>query len=367
MLRLAIIDDEEETRQIMVDFIDWETYGISVIGEASDGFAAYELINTQRPDIVLIDIQMPGMTGLEVLEKIRQEDVVSPAFIIISGYDDFDFARKALSLSAVDYLLKPFRPDDVILAIQRSIRHLELIRNYNLTRETGANAKALFGSNPLDFSLLHYPSREEHHLLDCLRTNSRDTALISLRAFMERLCELNASKESQFNCAIILYVEICRFLMERGACFQKPYFDDWDGAAGGAPYDLYGTLEAIILEALSLVETNDISHIYVNSAMQYIKTHYNEPLSLENVANAINLSAPYLSALFSKVLGTTFINYIQSIRIEAAKELLRSTTLKVYEVAYQIGYDDEKYFSQVFRKAEGISPSQFRSQSIADL
>lgn len=367
MLRLAIIDDEEETRQIMVDFIDWETYGVSVIGEASDGFAAYELINSQRPDIVLIDIQMPGMTGLEVIEKIRQDCVVSPAFIIISGYDDFDFARKALGLAAVDYLLKPFRPDDVILAIQRSIRHLELIRNSASSHESDVSTKAAFSGNRLDFSLLHYPSREEHDLLDHLRTNSRDAALASLKVFTDRLYELNDTEASRLNCAVILYVEVCRFLMERGTCFQKPYFNDCDDTAENKPYDIHGTLEAIIQEVLSLIETNDISHVYVNSAMQYIKMHYNEPLSLESVANAINLSASYLSALFSKVLGTTFINYVQSIRIEIAKELLRSTTLKVYEIAYQIGYDDEKYFSQVFRKAEGISPSQFRSQSTANL
>ena len=102
----------------MVNFIDWDTYGITVVGEASDGFAAYDLINSLRPDIVLIDIQMPGMTGLDVLEKIRSEDLISPAFIIMSGYDDFEFARRAVSLAAVEYLLKPFRPDDVIMAIK---------------------------------------------------------------------------------------------------------------------------------------------------------------------------------------------------------------------------------------------------------
>ena len=366
MLRLAIIDDEEETRQIMVNFIDWEAYGITVIGEASDGLVAYDLINAQRPDIVLIDIQMPGMTGLEVLEKIRLEGAVSPAFIIMSGFDDFEFARKALSLSAVDYLLKPFRPDDVVLAIQRSIRHLELIRSDARDAASVNVTRAPLGGGALNFTLLHYPSEEERRLLNSLKTSSPDTILADLKVFWDRLCASNDSEESRLNCAVILYVEICRFLLERGSRFSKPYFEAWDSTQD-VSQNVYQTLESIMLEAFSLIEATDGSHIYVNSAIQYIQAHYNEPLSLEDVANAINLSTSYLSSLFSKVLGTTFIGYVQSVRIERAKELLHTTTLKIYEVAAQIGYDDEKYFSQVFRKVEGISPSQFRTQSAGNL
>lgn len=367
MLRLAIIDDEEETRQIMVNFIDWETYGITVIGEASDGLVAYDLINSQRPDIVLIDIQMPGMTGLEVLERIRAEDNISPAFIIMSGYDDFEFARKALSLAAVDYLLKPFRPDDVIKAIQKSIKHLELIRNSIKDYAPVIDSNKPLGSGAIDFSLLHYPSKEERCLLDGLKTNSREAALEGLKVFWYCLCEMNSTEESRLNCAVILFVEVCRFLSERGSCLSKPYFDNWDDNSQDISQSIYQIMEEFILEALSLIEASDGSHIYVNNAIQYIRAHYNEPLSLENVASEINLSASYLSSLFSKVLGTTFIGYVQSVRIDTAKELLRTTTLKVYEISSQIGYDDEKYFSQVFRKAEGISPSQFRNQSTVNL
>ncbi len=196
MLRLAIIDDEEETRQIMVNFIDWDTYGITVVGEASDGFAAYDLINSLRPDIVLIDIQMPGMTGLDVLEKIRSEDLISPAFIIMSGYDDFEFARRAVSLAAVEYLLKPFRPDDVIMAIQKSIKHLELIRSSYPDAPSPDSKKKSLAGNTIDFSLLHYPSREEHRLLECLKVGTKESVLGELDCFWNCLCELNGDTES---------------------------------------------------------------------------------------------------------------------------------------------------------------------------
>ena len=366
MLRLAIIDDEEDTRQIMVNFIDWATYGITVVGEASDGFAAYDLINSLYPDIVLIDIQMPGMNGLDVLEKIRLEDRVSPAFIIMSGYDDFEFARRAVSLSAVEYLLKPFRPDDVVMAIQKSIKHLEVIRNnYPVSSSADSKKKSLTGS-AIDFSLLHYPSQEEQRLLECLKVGTPEGALAELEGFWNRLCELNDDIERRFNCAIILYVEVSRFLQERGSCVSAPYFENWAESKENASEEIYRTLLTFVREAISLLESGDASRVYVNKAIQYIQTHYKENLSLDSVAKEIDLSSPYLSSLFSRILGTTFINYVQSVRIQKAKELLCSTTMKVYEIAYSIGYDDEKYFSQVFRKTEGITPSQFRAQSSAN-
>lgn len=363
MLRLAIIDDEEETRQIMVNFIDWDTYGITVIGEASDGFAAYDLINSQHPDIVLIDIQMPGMTGLDVLERIRAEDTISPAFIIMSGYDDFEFARRAISLSAVEYLLKPFRPDDVIMAIQKSIKHLELVRNGAQSAVPAIGGSKPLISNTIDFSLLQYPSQEEHRLLDRLKVGTQEEVLAELELFWCRLCALNKDSDSRLNCSIILYVEICRFLQERGSYFSTPYFENWNPSGQNSSQQIHQILKSIVLDAISLLSRGDVSHIYVNNAIQYIQTHYRENLSLDSVAREIDLSAPYLSSLFSKVLGTTFINYVQSVRIQKAKELLCTTTMKVYEIAYAIGYDDEKYFSQVFRKTEGITPSQFRAQS----
>lgn len=366
MLRLAIIDDEEETRQIMVNFIDWDTYGITVIGEASDGYAAYDLISSQHPDIVLIDIQMPGMTGLDVLERIRSENLHSPAFIIMSGYDDFEYARKAISLAAVEYLLKPFRPDDIIIAIQKSIKHLELVRNsyQSIAPSISPGVSAISGT--IDFSLLHYPSQEESRLLDCLKVGTEEAVLSELKTFWHRLCDMNGDNSSRLNCAIILYVEICRFLLERGISLSKPYFKNCTDTSKDIAQEIHQALTSIVLDSVAQLAKGDISHVYVNNAIQYIQAHYNENLSLDNVAREIDLSAPYLSSLFSKVLGTTFINYVQSVRNQKAKELLSGTTMKVYEVAYSIGYDDEKYFSQVFRKAEGLTPSQFRAQCAAN-
>jgi two-component system response regulator YesN len=102
----------------------------------------------------------------------------------------------------------------------------------------------------------------------------------------------------------------------------------------------------------------------VHQAKAYMDTHYMDPdLSLNRVAAQVNLSPSHLSAVFSHETGETFKEYLTRIRIERAKELLRTTNLKSFEVAYQSGYNDPHYFSYIFRKNTGFSPQKFRLQA----
>jgi two-component system response regulator YesN len=103
--------------------------------------------------------------------------------------------------------------------------------------------------------------------------------------------------------------------------------------------------------------------LIVHQAKAYIDTHFINPdLSLSKVAAHVNLSPSHFSAVFSRETGQTFKEYLTRLRIERAKELLRTTNLKSFEVAYQSGYNDPHYFSYIFRKNTGLSPQQFRSQ-----
>lgn len=102
-----------------------------------DGFEAYRVIRELRPDIVLIDIEMPGMTGLDVIKKIKSEDV-GTVFIISSSYQEFSYAQDALRLDVEDYLLKPFLPGDVCSAIYKAARRLEFLRVLPLMQNSPA-------------------------------------------------------------------------------------------------------------------------------------------------------------------------------------------------------------------------------------
>ncbi|THF77133.1 response regulator [Cohnella fermenti] len=113
MIKLLIVDDEEEIRRGIRNLIDWPANGIEVCGEAGDGGQALQAIDQRRPDIVLLDIRMPEMSGLEVARTMRERKLAARP-IILSGYDDFSFARQAMACGVSDYLLKPCLPEDIL-------------------------------------------------------------------------------------------------------------------------------------------------------------------------------------------------------------------------------------------------------------
>lgn len=116
MYTLMIADDEPDKLQSLCEDYGWAKYGVSVCGEAGDGMKAYELLVEKRPDICIMDVRMPVITGLEAMKRARNRGV-STKFIILSGYDEFSYAQQALSLSTVEYLLKPCRPGDILQAV----------------------------------------------------------------------------------------------------------------------------------------------------------------------------------------------------------------------------------------------------------
>jgi two-component system response regulator YesN len=101
---------------------------------------------------------------------------------------------------------------------------------------------------------------------------------------------------------------------------------------------------------------------YIGQAKAYIKEHYAEPLTLNQVAKNVAISPVYLSSRFAKYCGQNFLEYITKYRITKAKELLAQTNLQVQEVANKVGYTDIAYFSRVFRRESGQTPSNYRSQ-----
>lgn len=125
MYKVLIADDEEKVCQLISKIIDWEALGLEIVGIANDGKSAVNLIAEKLPDIVITDIRMPGYDGLELIEKSKQINN-NIHFIIISGYRQFDYARKAIKYGVEDYLLKPLREEELLDII---IKMLEKISN----------------------------------------------------------------------------------------------------------------------------------------------------------------------------------------------------------------------------------------------
>lgn len=111
-------------------------------------------------------------------------------------------------------------------------------------------------------------------------------------------------------------------------------------------------------------EPEEQTHHLIKEAKEYIAEHYFEDITLGNVAEQIGISGGYLSTLFMQQLGVGFVEYLHGIRIDRACSYLEQNYLKNYEIAYKVGFRDEKYFSRVFKKIKGMSPKEYRIKNI---
>lgn len=247
MLTVYIADDEIWIAIGLKKIIEKSKLPYQIIGEASDGLTALEDIRRLKPDILLTDIRMPGLSGLELLDHIKKDPRLSVQVILISGYAEFEYARTAMRKGACDYLLKPVNPEDL----------------YNALQKASQARSARHGKN------------------------------------------------------------------------QAP-----------APQD----------------EEPAISQSLVSSILEEIQKHFTEDISLTELSEKYNVSASHLSSLFKRELGISFSEYITSKRMQKARSLLQNEALSIEEVANAAGYHDYFYFTKVFKKTFGISPSKYRKE-----
>ncbi|CAI6084425.1 Regulator of RpoS [Paenibacillus sp. JJ-100] len=195
MYKVLLVDDEPSIREGLTTIIDWEKYSFQVVATAGSGREAIACYNELKPDLTIIDIRMPGMTGLEVIEEIRQHEP-DAHFLILSGYADFDYAKKAISFGVDGYLLKPVDEEEIIAELERIAVQLHQERETHARYASDDTAyrehqieMLLYdslqgnGSNEEDSLGLHWPQYqvvllEIHAALDLQRGNEMKRKLI---------------------------------------------------------------------------------------------------------------------------------------------------------------------------------------------
>ena len=124
MLKVFLVEDETVIREGLRDRIPWEQYGYRFVGEAADGEVALPLIRKTRPDVLITDIKMPFMDGIELIKNVMHNDI-SLKTIIFSGYNEFEYAKLAVKLGVKDYILKPVDPSEFSSTITGVITELD--------------------------------------------------------------------------------------------------------------------------------------------------------------------------------------------------------------------------------------------------
>ncbi len=169
MLKVLLVDDEPVILEGLTVMIDWEQEGLKIVGTASDGMEAFQMIRQLSPDIVITDIKMPRMTGLELLERVREKGNKSVAFIVLTGFDDFSYARRALKLEAIDYLLKPVEKKELLGALKKASSVCEEI---NRSKKT---------DNELQKELLF------HNIISLINGKSDNVAINNVKQFLGKM------------------------------------------------------------------------------------------------------------------------------------------------------------------------------------
>lgn len=219
-----------------------------------------------------------------------------------------------------------------------------------------------------------YPFELERALLEALSRGDRGAALSKLQEYLAALFAAGGGNPDWMNQkAQELIVLLSRTLTERGADEQQTLFWLQRCQKELSSRKNFHELSAWLYDALtdlldSVSSYSDARHAnIIHRCIQYIGTGYADHLTLESVARALFLSPDYLSRIFSRETGTSFNRYLNNVRITKAKELIRSGDLRLTDISQMVGYDDQSYFTKVFRRIEGMSPNEYRKKVCASM
>ncbi|MCA1950456.1 MAG: response regulator [Treponema sp.] len=398
MWKVLIADDEPKIRRGIRSVLERLDPEIEVVAEAGDGEAALALAESTLPDILFIDIRMPFLNGLELIERLsayRRDWLI----IIVSGHDEFDYARKAVSLQVFEYILKPVNEDELFRTLEHAKRELALRREtnryINWARETIREHREVLQqqfildwlssslskteiedcSKFLGLTLPEYATilaiRLEDKVLTVgsLQKGYRTILTYSVKPIIEERLGKNTL------CVIDRDDTVIALCTEDGAALQNaiPAIEAAieetthqhplivlvpRGQAGSRELR---TVQEAYEEALSELTKKGSYQTFVLLAQGYIEKNYQYPdLSLEETAAELEISPGYLSRLMKQATGYSFVEYVGRIRIQHALQLLADPAVKVYEIAEKVGYRSQHYFSRAFKQILGISPVEYR-------
>jgi two-component system, response regulator YesN len=355
---LLVADDEDVEREAVRFFAS--SYGTGTasagqasacfgeIAEAANGEEAVEAASRFRPDVIVMDIRMPGMSGLEAAAAIRAFDR-RVRMVFLTAFGELDCARAAFKVQADDFLLKPMSEAAFREAMDRSIAALR--DSVGASGERGSAA----GYGMAD---------AERRLLEAIRRGVGDAAATAAsRAFDEATESDSGLQEARRAGRLILSALDNELRAEFGRTFTA-----FAGAAealrgarsrGEAFVAVVDASRRLAQEAAALM--GDPRRKAVDAALAYIATKQRGPISLEEASRAAGLSRYHFSRVFHEATGSTFTDYVCAKRIDKAKELLADESLPLKRVCDIAGFSTPSYFAGSFKKREGVSPSEFRS------
>lgn len=405
---VVVADDEDELREAVCTMIPWEALGFRLVGSASNGLDALQQVELLQPDLLMTDIRMPFISGIELARQVRE---IRPAMNIafVSGYDDFEYAKQAIQYNIISYMLKPLTMDG--LAAELKNIHAKIDSQYaSFRRHDDTQADRAAFAIPLILEHYDYlPAPAGHEEL--LRTGagrcgllrgaddparfvvlaaslfSADGSNVTDADFVRTVEQVSAKYLRHFVffargrvVALLMgnpsdFEEYLHILADEICQVAERVLDKRANIGISRATPLMAELNVCYRKAVEALHTTEEGEGGVNfisdlrkggstlcdRALDAIDQHYmDENLSLVSLSSMLDVSPNHLSACIKKTTGETFINILIRKRMEAARDLLLNSSLKIQEIAARCGYVDQHYFSYCFKKYAGISPNMLR-------
>lgn len=356
VLKVLIADDERIARENMSQYIPWASMGMEVVDAVENGALALDILKSRPVDIMIMDIRMPVMDGLELLEHIRALGL-NVLVIVLSAYDQFEYAQKAIQSRRVfEYVLKPVKRRDFCLLLQKAAAAVEEQRDVPGSEEESPSQEAV-----------------RAHFARHIQRRDLEGALRVLEEYARQVDPENAEEVFDLKRLMLnLHTEIRLFLTQEGVHFGSQRMDydllnEFNQCA--LPQELTKRFSQLVEEMRPFLEQNPAADAptkagaVVGHCVEEIQKHYTEPdFSLYQLAEEMKLSTNYLSSLFKKEMGVGYVRYINTLRIHKAKQLLRDMRYRTNEVAMLVGIENPRYFTRVFKEMTGLAPSEYRSR-----
>lgn len=399
MIRVLIVDDEMITRTSLSRFICSELSGYEIAGTFCNGQEALDWLETHQAHIVITDIRMPQMDGLELSRRIFSS-YPDMKIIIISGYNEFEYAKQALCYHVANYLLKPIDLEELSASLQTCKNQLEQMYSMRRQIDWSFEEYELFFIDLLTksfpsqdalkrrFDSMNFPFRLEKSAgvllrISCPRETDSSfqweygletlpTALFNMVKMIFHTANVYPVTQTRYHYDFILITEEEAYRLNTGVLLEQIY-QNLRLSCSIDSVSCFSSLTKLadfdqknppvntpsIQRPDSEVQISDDS--IIQKAVTYIETNYSKDLTREDVANSVYLSSAYFSRFFKQKTGMSFLNYLTTVRMKKATELL-GTRMKINDIAKAVGYQSRNRFFINFRQYTSYSPTEYRRQ-----
>ena len=388
--KLIIIDDEPIILHRFATLFNWEDYGFQLCGTFSNSISALNYLYNNHIDLIVCDIKMPQKTGFDIAQYCY-EACPNSWFIFVSAYQDFQYAQTAVKYNVIDYLTKPLDFQAFEDALHRAHKKLSAQITSTFAQSDNYSRQQLFSylvwNNITNNELLQSSLQMSGLRTDILED---ECALLTAR-FKSPTTQLNYQDKKidsiyndmlfflPFSNQIVLVMiryssDVAEFL-----CMKKSTVTDFAEALNEYISSLSRNLSTLMhldLEAISIqffdsfealcnssLNKNSSENVHlsiVEKAKEYILDHYQEDISLQDIARYVSLSPVYFSAYFKKHTGENFSVYLKNVRLEKALDYLRNTDVPVESVCKLVGYDNLTYFYKLVKSHTNMTPNNYR-------